>query len=117
MSHLLHEITYSRRRGHRTKHRWDCSCGEGGQQRSSVKAQRQVALHLWWTNGDYDPFGGDSIRIAIVTHKLMGKRWRDMRGRYARHPRATLHPSQVRAIIEQLEGERDEQQLPPWRHR
>lgn len=60
-----HRITYFRRRGSRyRKHGWRCSCGVWGRARSSAKAQRTVALHLWLTGLDFDPFGGDDAREA-----------------------------------------------------
>ena len=101
----LHAITYSRRRGHRTKHRWDCSCGDGGQERTGIKAQLRVAFHLWWTNRDHDPFGGDDARMAIMRHKLSGKPYRDIRGRFARHPKVTLHEHQMQELLHEMRGE------------
>ena len=62
----LHQITYSRRPGHRRKHRWDCTCGEGSSERTSAKAQRRVAVHLFFSKKDYPHCWGEDARLALA---------------------------------------------------
>lgn len=103
---LLHVVDYDRAYEDIVWHGWCCTCGDGGWERTEVKAQQAVALHLWFTKADHDPFGGDDARMAILEHKLGGGMYRDVKGRFTRHPTVTLHDYQVAAVKRRVREKR-----------